>query len=394
MTTEQTSNSTETEVAQAPVTTTKPYDDEMLESYAETAETEVKAEELPAKSQEVQPAKEKDPETEAPEPEEGAKSKEGDKVDDGFEKVVIKRRVNGKDVEFTVEDAIQAKLGQEEFNRNMDRRSTAQSQKEKRWNESVDRFRGNVGKLVEVAQKGDFVTAIRGIAKIATNGTGLDQVKFEEAYFQQLDKVHEVYSKMSEPERKAWFAERRAAVAEEEAKGLREEKATHVEISQLQSHVHSLQKQYGIANPEFWGNYKYLIDNVVGDGKIFKDESEVTAEHVVEYTYQVRHERKIEEAAKKAGITNEEHIDAISKAILASDPSMSIDEIANWIVSTGQTKTASPEQVENLNRKAGTSRFNQGSSTKKENGIPEGYDQETLDELYRRQPKVIKRPVR
>lgn len=387
----------DTEVS-APISNSKPYDDDMMEAYAEepvldngSNGTGVQSEKSDIPSPKTE---DETPEEKVEEEAEPARAKEGDKIDDGFEKVPVKRQINGKEVEFTVEQAIEAFVSKETFNRDMDRRSTALAQKAKQWDDKVQKFKGDLGKIVEKAQGGDLVTALRGIAKIATNGSGLDQVKFEEMYFSQLDKIREVLTKMSPEQQKAYWAERRATVAEDEARKLRDEKTTHTEISQLQNEVAAVQQRYKIDDQEFWGNYKYLVDNVLGEGKVFESKDQITTEEVVKYTFQVRHERKIDEAGRKAGVTDEEHLDAISQAILATGSEMSVDEIAEWIVKTGQVKTASATQVENLNRKAGQSRFSQGSSTKKENGIPEGYDEETLEELYRRQPKVVKRPVR
>lgn len=392
------------EVVQAPISNSKPYDDDMMEAYAEETnemgETiedigDIKSEPTPTTTEE-EGGESTDPNSskEEEKPAEEAKAKEGDKVEDNFEKVVIEREINGKVAKFTVEEAIQAKVQQESFNRDMDRRSTAIAKKEKAWNESAERFKGNLAKLVETAQKGDFITAVRGIAKIATNGTGLDPVKFEQDYFSQLDKVHDVYSKMSPEEQKAYWATRRAEVAEGEAKKLKEEREVIQTREQLATQVKTLQEQYKIPEQEFWGTYKQVLDTMVGEGKTFETKEDITAEVVVDYCLGQRFDAKIVEAGKKAGITSRDHLNDIGKAILNFDPNMTTEEISKWIIETGQSKTAPTDKVENLNRKAGSSRFNQGSSTKKENEIPEGYDKETLEDLYRNQPKVIKRPIR
>jgi hypothetical protein len=387
----------QTEVVQAPITNVKPYDD--LEAYADETpidnDTTGSTENITPTDETNTEGVEETPDAKTEEkPTEEAKAKQGDKVEDNFEKVVVEREINGKLAKFTIEEAIQAKVQQENFNREMDRRSTAISKKEKAWTESADRFKGNLAKLVETAQKGDFITAIRGIAKIAVNGTGLDPVKFEQDYFSQLDKVHDVYSKMSPEEQKAYWANRRAEEAEAKAKKLETEQEVIRTKQELSTHVQTLQQQYEIPEQEFWGTYKKVLDTMVGEGKTFQTKEDITPETVVDYCLGERFDAKIVEAGKKSGITNREHLNDIGKAILNFDPNMSTEEISKWIIETGQSKTAPTDKVENLNRKAGSSRFNQGSSTKKENGIPEGYDQETLDDLYRNQPKVIKRPVR
>lgn len=388
----------QTEVVQAPITNVKPYDD--LEAYADetpSSDTEsVQQTEPTIDSPEEGGENSVDPNSpkEEEKPAEEAKAKQGDKVEDNFEKVVVEREINGKLAKFSIEEAIQAKVQQESFNREMDRRSTTLAKKEKAWVESQNTFKSNLAKLVETAQKGDFITAARAIAKIAVNGTGLDPVKFEQDYFSQLDKVHEVYSKMSPEEQKAYWANRRAEEAEARAKKLETEQEVTRTKQELSTHVQTLQQQYKIPEQEFWGTYKKVLDTMVGEGKTFETKEDITPETVVDYCLGERFDAKIVEAGKKSGITNREHLNDIGKAILNFDPNMSAEEISKWIIETGQSKTAPTDKVENLNRKAGSSRFNQGSSTKKENEIPEGYDQETLDDLYRNQPKVIKRPIR
>lgn len=388
-----------TEVAQAPISSSKPYDDDMMEAYAEeipNSDSEsVQQTEPTIDNPEEEGEHSSDPNSpkEEAKPEE-AKAKEGDKVDDGFEKVIVEREINGKVAKFSIEEAIQAKVQQETFNRDMDRRSTAISKKEKAWEDSKNNFRANLGKLVETAQKGDFVSAIRGIAKIAVNGTGLDPIKFEQDYFGQLDKVHEIFAKMSPEEQKAYWANRRAEVAEGEAKKLKEEKEYSQSAAELSSHVKNIQEKYEIPEQEFWGTYKQIIDTMVGENNTFSTKEDITAEVVADYCLGKRFDAKIVEAGKKAGITNREHLNDIGKAILNFNPHMTTEEISRWIIETGQSKTAPADKVENLNRKAGSTRFSQGNSTKKANEIPDGYDQETLDDLYRNQPKVIKRPVR
>lgn len=380
---------TESNVSQ-PLTNSKPYDDDLLEAYEAEATEEVKEESPPveAKKEESKELAEKPKEEAAPEP---AKSKEGDTEIDGIEEVSLKKPINGKTVEFKIKDAVQAYIKQEEFNRNMDKRITHISQREKRWAQEQANFKEKVGKVIEVAQGGDFVSGIRALAKLAAGGSGLDVVEFEKQYFEQLDKVRDVYTKMTPEQREAYFAKRALAEAKDKAKALEEEKAVSTQRNQLQEQVLQVQKQYGLSEDEFWENYKTIEESQVGEGRHFKSPQEIQIEDVVKFSLAVKHEEKVLQAGAKFGIDDDEILDKIS-LVTSTDPSLTVEDIAKVIETSGLAKNANPEAVENLNRKAEKSktRFNQASSTKK-NGIPEGYDEETLNHLYRNQPRQYQR---
>lgn len=368
-----------------PFVTAKPYDDDMFEAYQDENKEETKEPNETKTPEKTEPAKE----TKTPEEEKAVEAKPT------IEDTVLKRTVNGKEVEFKVADAIKAWEVKEKFNRDMDRRVTVVSQREKVFERDQASLKGHLDKVIEVSQKGDFVTAIRALAKLATNGTDLDVTKFEKQYFDQLEKVRDVYTKMTPEQKEAYFAKRSQVDAEEKLKRFEEEKAQQTAHSQLQSKVVELQQQNSLSDEEFWGNYKALESLLVGDGKPFKTPQDITAEEVVKYSLQVRHEAKVLEAGKKAGIEDEAVLEELSE-ITQSKPDLTIDDLVRIIESSGIAKTASPEAVENLNRKAGKSKlqFNQANSAKKQNGKIEGLDKEDLDFLYRKQPRVFTRPLR
>jgi len=389
---------TETPQVSQPSTSSKPYDDDMLEVYEKEAINEDSDKQGSDKDIETttQPDAEGDKKATEEEAEETPLGeKKGDKVEDNFESVVVKKLVNGKEVGIKIGDAITAFVKQEEFNRNMDSRLRAVDVKEKRWQSDQEQFKGKIGKLIDVAQKGDFVSAVRGIAKLAAGSSGLDVVKFEEQYFSQLDKVREVLTKMSPEQQKAYWAERRAAEAEQEARKLREEKTVNTEKSQLSTHVATLQQQFNIPEAEFWGNYQTLAKEEVGEGKTFQNPNDISAEEVVKYTLAVRHEEKVLQAAGAFGIEDDGILDEISK-VTKLRPQMTVEEMKALIEQSGIAKNADARTVENLNRKVGSSKstqFSKASLTKKDEKI-EGYDEESLDFLYRNQPRPVRRPAR
>jgi hypothetical protein len=383
-----------TEVTSAPVGA-KPYDDAIFESY--TDEPVEGSEESISTSEEVESAQEEAPSEESEtqenkDSEEINKATKHDKVDDGFKELPLKEIINGKEVQFKVKDAIQAYVKQEEFNRNMDRRITHVSQREKAWQSDQESFKGNLSKLMQVAQGGDFVTAVRGLAKIATHGTNLDPTEFEKQYFDQLDKVREVYTKMSPEQRDAYFAKRSLQEAKARASELEKEKSLTVQASQLQQKVQTLQQQYGIPEDEFWGGYETLSKGLVERG-IKKTPDEIQPEEVVQFALETRRHEKVFTAAKMTGLTDEAMIDEVAN-ITRSRPDLTAEDIAEVIRQGRLVPTAPNDAVENLNRKAGRSntQFSKASSTKKES--TNGYAKEDLEFLYRNQPKGYSRSVR
>jgi hypothetical protein len=384
-------------------TTAKPYDDELLDAYAEQAAAEAadegspeKAPAIPVLKTETTPVVPK--QVEEPKVEEKApenKATKDDKVSDGIEDIPLKRIINGKEVQFKVNDAITAYIKQEEFNRNMDRRSTSLGQKEKRFEQEKGIAQSNIDKVMEAVSKGDFVSTIRALAKIHKSGSDSSVVETEKKYFSQLDKIYEVYGKLTPDQRESYWTKRELEDAKGSARQLEEEKTVETAKSQLQEKVSSLQKQYGLEDKEFWTNYKTIAEGQVGEGKVFKSAQEIRPEDVVRFSLAVRHEQKVIDAAGKYGIEDDAILDQISK-ITAADQTLSVEDIARVIEASGIAKNADPKAVENLNRKAGKSKiqFSQGSSTKKENGKYEGIDSEDVDFLYRKQPKVFARPVR
>lgn len=384
-----------------PLNQAKPYDDEVFDEYeADSAEESVDGDSRSNPDTKPAGKTEEAPKEAAPEKTEekveGAKSKEGDKVEDNFEKVVIERTVNGKPFKFTVEDAIKAKLGQEEFNRNQDRRIGDVARREKAFEAEQKNLQGVLNRVIEAAQGGDFVTTIKALAKMAAGSSGLDVTKFEKQYFDQLDKVREVYTKMTPEQREAYFAKRAAEEAKGRVKQLEEEKEAEASKSQLQAQVESLQEKHKVPPDEFWGNYEKLKSGAVGEGKRFKSPEEITAEEVINFTLLVRHEEKVVKACKQAGIEDQATLDELSR-ITASDPTLTVDEMVKILATAGAAKQAPAEMVENLNRRAAKSNTrptSQANSTKKQNGIPEGYDEETMEFLYRKQPRTVNRPVR
>lgn len=394
----------------------KPYDDDMLEVYAkestngptlETNGNDVRPggagapdgkesiRQEPGDLERDVPGDGKGGDEAVPDEATPAESK-GDKVEDNVEKVILEKEINGKKVKFSVEDAIKSHVAQEAFNRDMNKRVRHVTERERRFEADQSRLRDNVGRVIEAAQKGDFIGASRALAKLAKGNSDLDVVDFEKQYFSQLDKIRDVYTKLTPDQQKAYWAERQAAEAKSRADRLEQEKARTTDLSGLQSRVAQVQEAYKIPEVEFWENFNAIKESQVGGDKHFKEANDIQVEDVVKYTLLVRHEQRVLDAGKKLGITDDAILDHISNVTI-SDQSLTSDDIVEIIKTSGIAANADPKAVETLNRKAekSNSRLSpQVSSAKKANGKIEGYDEESLDFLYRNQPRTYTRVVR
>lgn len=377
-----------------PFVSVKPYDDDMLEAYENEATEEVAEAKAPEakveeEAPELEPEKSAD---EADEKESEPEVKKDPEVELGDQ--VAKVQVNGKEVEVKVKDALNAYAKQEEFNRNMDRRITAISKREKAWATDQTKLKTNIGKVIEVAQNGDFVSGIRALAKLAAGDSGLDVVEFEKQYFAQLDKVREVFGSMTKEQQEAYFAKRALAEAKEEAEKLKGEKEATEETSKLSQSIEATQRELGLSEADFWGAFQQIVDAGVGEGKAFASDKDIQIQDVRAFVLESRQEEKVLQAAEKFGIDDESIWDEIGE-VVKGRYDLTVEDISTIIEKAGIGKFADPKTVENLNRKAGKSnaRFNQASSTKKDDAV-DGYDEETLNELYKHQPKQYQRVQR
>ena len=267
------------------------------------------------------------------------------------EEAEVVQKINGKDVAFKVRDAIKAYSTQEEFNRNMDKRLSHVSGREKAWEKDQAAFKEKIGKVMQVVQGGDFVSGIRALAKLAVGNSGSDLVEFEKKYFEHLDEVRSLYSDMTPEQREKFFAERKAASLEEELKAVKERETVEQQKTQLQQTVAQLQKEHGIPEDEFRDSFFFLAKEAVGEGKHFASEHDITPQDVVQYVKEVRLHEKVYAAGEKLGIDDDALLAEVV-TLTRSHPEFSVEDIVAVIDRAGLAQRASPSVVENLNRKA------------------------------------------
>jgi len=323
----------------------------------------------------------------------GFKAKLDDKEITVPEEATFKQSINGKEVEFKAKDAIQAFVKQEEFNRNMDRRLSVVDRKEKTLQAEYSGIKERALKVVNAAVSGDFLSAVRDLAKVAAGSSQLDVVAFEKAYLDQLEKFQEPYTKMTQEQREKFFAERKAKVLEEELRTRNEHDSKREALGQLESKIDSLVTSNGLTKDEFWETARGMAEAISGSTK---EEDLATAlntlspEDVIQQVGLNRHALKITSACKKAKIEDDAAIDKILDLFLPQTD-FKEEDILEVIEKSGIAKQAPKDIVENLNRKAqknGAQFTNKASSNEKK---VKGLDKEDLDFLYRKQPRNYQR---
>ena len=306
------------------------------------------------------------------------------------EEATLVQKINGKDVSFKVADAVAAFIKKEEFNRQMDSRVTTVTKREKAFADDQKFFKDTIlNDVIGAAQSGDFVKTINKLAKLAAGNSGMDVVKFEKAYFSQLDKIREVYTSMTPEQQAKWFAEREAQNLREELNSRNERDQIEQSKGQLQSHIKTLTEKNGIPEGVFWESYKYIVDNAVGEGKHFKSSNDITPEDVTKFTLQAKHDAKVYIAGQKLGIDNEEILSEVSK-LTVDHPEYSPEDIASIIERSGIASKAPNSVIENLNRKAGKQNQAQRSQVTSKKKNTDGLDEEDMNFLYRQQPRAYK----
>ncbi len=320
------------------------------------------------------------------------KAKLGDKEVDLPEEAVLSEKIGDKEVTFTVKDAIKAWKGQEDFNRNMDRRSTSLSQKEKALQAQYQGLNAKAKQVVDMAVSGDFYSTVRALAQMAAGQSGLDIETFEKQYLDQLENQQKLWSNMTPEQREIFKAQKKAELLAEENQRLKGQSQEVSQAQQLQQQINALCQQANVGVDDFWKTYEALAENEVGEGKRWRTKNEISPEQVIYYSALTKHVQQVESLASEAGINDTAIIDEIIE--VTKDKGFSAEQIKRVIEESGLAVNARPAAIENLNRRAQKSGIapseNKGSSIQKK---PE-LDEEDEEFLYRMAPRQYRTLVR
>lgn len=293
------------------------------------------------------------------------------------EKAEMEFEVNGKPYKFTVADAIEAKLGQEKFNRNMDQRLAYADVKEKRIEARVSGILERAQKAIELAKTGDPLPAIKALARMAA-GNEVDAVQVERQFLEKLQEVDNVFRRMTPEQKEAYFAQQRAKAAEERASKLEKEVNFSESVKQVDNEVGQICEKVGLTKQQFSALYhEFIIPELVGPDKPFKSVDEIGPREVARVHIEFSTRANIQEALKEVDpvLTKDVTLSEELFRQAIQNPSWQKEDLKYIISQIIKTPSRS---VQNLNRKvekAKTQRLNsnlkQGSATPKVDEIDE-----------------------
>lgn len=288
---------------------------------------------------------------------------------------------NGKQVKFTVDDAINAYVERDTFNRTAQERASNIGRREKALETEVQQIVHNARHVTEQFMQGNVFEALSALARMAGKNAGMDPVELQIQAIESATKVAETWRNLS-PEQKELFKERQKAAEYKRAFERQNQSAQRTEQQrQLEAHVSNLSRELGVTQEGFLDAYGELLELVGPQGK-FRSPEEIQPEHVQHYVRFSQNRTKIGKLADEVaqGLSqNYDFIDEVS-FMLANDPSMSDNDIKDVIryVSNKQSPA-----VESLNRKVQATQAAGLRTQLSEASSPKKQEDSLEEELYK-----------
>lgn len=293
------------------------------------------------------------------------------------EHATFSTKINGKDVEFQLKDAIDSFQYQETFERNAKSRVGKITQMEQRLAQEVGGIRQRLDTIADSAAQGDMMGAIKLIAEMQQK----DPIELEKEILDNLNRVFDAYTKMNADQREAYFARRQADYLKEKIG--KEQKSIELQRQQqgLEQEIGQVCEKLSLSKEEFLGVFSIIAQNEVGEGKQFKSVEEITPIDVAAFTLQRVHHINVEDAIR-AVVPDRINDTAFRSRIVeatAGDPNFtSADDIAELIklalnVPSPAVQSLSQKVLKNPNLKTQI----QASSTKAKTT-----DDSELDEFF------------
>ncbi len=314
------------------------------------------------------------------------KAKHGETEIEVPEEAVISQEINGRPLQVKVKDALKSYIGQEKWNRELDRRINYVTNREKTVDTTVNTIRTKFKEMAELSSQGDHLGALKVLAEVS----GKDPVEYEKSFLQTLDKVNQVYAGMTPEQRDAYFANRKA---ENLAKKNKELEDKHKEI-QTQSEVHrkvlTLCEENGMSEKDFADSFSSLTE-------LGYDPKTLSAEQVVVHYQDVNHARKVGSAIGLVDPNLAEDEFLVGELIkdTRNNPELTEEDIAKIV---RDVVGVDSQSVQNLNRKVEKANKNglraqatQGSSNGKKVQKEEDSYLSFFEEEFGKRPVVTRR---
>ncbi len=316
------------------------------------------------------------------------KAKYGEDDLDIPEEAVIPVKVNGKDVSLKVKDAVQAYVKQDEFNRNMDRRVSTVTHRERKFEQELGSVKEKAEGVIRLAAQGDYIPGIKALVKMVGLGSHSEVVALERAMMDNLDNIRKVWTDMTPDQRNTYFANRRAEEAQKELEATKQSTQRQQGEVQLQQRVQKLMAENSLSEDVFWGHFQSLVDNAVGEGHLFATPHDIKPEDVVTYHRQVEIVKKVDNALKKVNpALLEQPIADEVIALVNGHDDLSVEDIEQIVRDAlgapSKTVETLNRKVEQANSRGLRTQLKQVSSAKK---ADTALDDEMYEHFFSRRP--------
>ncbi len=319
--------------------------------------------------------------------EDEATEEEAEEVVEGFKAVVdgeetvlpenaeFQLEINGKDVKFNLSDAIEAKLEQETFNRNMDSRLNHIASEKRKFESQKSEALKNISQVVEKAQKtGDPMDLFAGFARVVNpNVTPEQLVDLQVKMLQEIQRRAGVPNAWSKDQVEHFKVTEIAKHYRQREEIRTQQEQVNQGFQEIEGKVGEICKELNIAPTKFGQLFHLLAEHEVGPGKMFASADDITPEEVAKAHIAITTSQSVKAAFNKvdpALLSQKTLVDEVYKTV--ENQGFSVEDIVDIIKAV--TKRSS-ESVQNLNRKvekakskALNSQIRAASATKKEGG--------------------------
>jgi sulfur carrier protein ThiS len=259
---------------------------------------QVEADTIGRPPKEAAPKQEEQPEVEQEAPKNVLKAKVGDQELDIPEEATITQEVNGKKVQFKVQEAVKALVNQESFNRAMDSRLSRLHAKETEHVKQVTSIQQRLQQIIKHAEEGDLF----GLFQFTAGMANKDPVDFEQQMLEKFHQIHGRFEHLTPDQKLAYFAQRKANFLEKKFKEMEQKTQYEQSVSQLEQTVNSRCQQEGVDREIFDGLFHQIVTQFVGkqpfNQKQLNSPDDVTVDDVFIYKNKLDMVDKVERAVQ------------------------------------------------------------------------------------------------
>lgn len=305
---------------------------------------------------------------------------DGDKPVELTPTAKFKHKVDGKEVEVSVQDLLDNYSGQTSWKQ----RFTELDKQKKAFEGETKVMKESLAALSKFVSEGKSFEALEQLCEMA----GVDKIEFMKTYIDEADAISDQFSSMTEEQREAYFTKKQNEDLANKLKKKEETENLSKSQRQLKSEVDSMLSEAKISQEEFNSNLKFLVDEGV-----FKDDKQITpqqvAKAVIDYSGSVRRYEaasKAIEAVDPKALENKNLLDSLAHPTNTDLSHEELVEVVSRVLGKTETSTASASSAE-------TSQEAKKAPEEKSKGSAKRASPEKVDSKKEEPEKEKKRPI-